>query len=67
MIEKDTNCSSINIKIKVVAKIKVMFKDFPRDTIRKTCAWLHGCFKAMVEAEGSYHSFLKQCHILFYI
>ena len=53
-VEKDTNFSACNTKAELVAKIKEVFEDLPRDTVRNACARFQSRREAVVEAEGGY-------------
>ena len=53
-VEKDTNRSACNTKAELVAKIKEVFEDLPRDTVRDACARFRSRLEAVVEADGGH-------------
>ncbi len=54
MAEKDTNRSSHNTKVLLIASIKEVFSNFPRKDLKKACSRFRSGLKEVVAAEGNF-------------
>ncbi len=54
MADRDTNRSSHNTKVSLIASIKEVFSNFPTEDLKKAYSWFRSRLKEVVIAEGDF-------------